>query len=59
MDKPNMEWPSGTNEGDFANVQESDTASVAYEACRSSGVLSFWDDPEEDMYEGDTDVAGR
>ena len=23
---------------------------IPYECCRSSGVLSFWDEPEEDIY---------
>lgn len=23
---------------------------IPYECCRSSGILSFWDDPEEDIY---------
>lgn len=45
----------------FANVTNTDTECirafeppepdvVPYECCRASGVLSFWDDPEEDIY---------
>lgn len=28
----------------------SESELVPYQACRSSGVLSFWDDPREDIY---------
>jgi len=28
----------------------SESELVPYQACRSSGVLSFWDDPSEDIY---------
>jgi len=31
-------------------LQSSEPDVVPYECCRASGVLSFWDDPKEDIY---------